>query len=193
MDTHLHQIIEAARHGDKAAAVQLVESTYRRVYTFLRRLTRNEADAADLTQRAFSRVWQALPQFAGRSSVMSWIHSAAYHVYVDWRRSNRHTETRSSDWWAEREAPEASPDERAAQTDSAARVHAAVDRLEPDLRDTVQMHYYEELTLQETADAMGVATSTVKYRLRQALNELERELDEPASSRITASSLSKAV
>ncbi len=176
MDTDLHQIIEAARHGDKAAAVRLVELTYRRVYTFLRRLTRNEADAADLTQRTFSRVWQALPQFAGRSSVTSWIHSAAYHVYVDWRRSNRHTETRSSDWWAEREASEVSPDERAAQTDSAARVHAAVDRLEPDLRDIVQLHYYQELTLQETADAMGVATSTVKYRLRQALIELQKKL-----------------
>jgi DNA-directed RNA polymerase specialized sigma24 family protein len=43
----------------------------------------------------------------------------------------------------------------------------------PELRDTVHLHYYQELSLQETAEAMGVATSTVKYRLRQALSELE--------------------
>jgi DNA-directed RNA polymerase specialized sigma24 family protein len=50
-----------------------------------------------------------------------------------------------------------------------------VEQLESDLRATVHCHYYQELTLQETADALGVATSTVKYRLRQALDELQRK------------------
>jgi len=45
----------------------------------------------------------------------------------------------------------------------------------------VQLHYYQELTLQETADALSVATSTVKYRLRQAVAELQKRLAvEPA-------------
>lgn len=52
--------------------------------------------------------------------------------------------------------------------------NASVDRLETDLRHTVHLHYYQGLTLQETADAQGVATSTVKYRLRQALAELQK-------------------
>jgi len=60
-----------------------------------------------------------------------------------------------------------------------------VDRLDPDLRDTVHLHYYQDLTLQETADAQGVATSTVKYRLRQALAELQKKL---AQERITTKS-----
>ena len=63
-----------------------------------------------------------------------------------------------------------------AHTDMAAAVYGSVDALEPDLRHTVQLHYYQALTLQETADALGVATSTVKYRLRQALAELQRKL-----------------
>ena len=71
---------------------------------------------------------------------------------------------------------EARPDEIVAHTDMAAAVYGSVEELEPDLRHTVQLHYYQNLTLQETADAMGVATSTVKYRLRQALTELERKL-----------------
>ena len=44
------------------------------------------------------------------------------------------------------------------------------------LRETIHLHYYQGLTLQETADAMGVATSTVKYRQRQALSELQQKL-----------------
>jgi RNA polymerase sigma factor (sigma-70 family) len=110
------------------------------------------------------------------------MHSIAYHVYVDWRRADRHTEPRSHEWWAARPAPEARPDEIVALADSAAAVYGSVEEIEPDLRHTVQLHYYQNLTLQETADAMGVATSTVKYRLRQALTELQRKLSSERTS-----------
>ncbi len=176
MEPDANPLVERAHSGDEAAAAELIELFYERIYAFLRRLAANDADAADLTQRTFARVWQALPGFAGRSSVASWIHSIAYHVYVDWRRADRHTEPRSNEWWAARPAPQPMPDEIVSHADLAARVYGTVDELEPDLRHTVQLHYYQDLTLQETADALGVATSTVKYRLRQALAELQRKL-----------------
>ena len=189
MESDANQLVEMARCGDRATAVELIELFYERIYAFLRRLAGNDADAADLTQRTFGRVWQALPTFAGRSSVSSWMHSIAYHLYVDWRRADRHTEPRSNDWWAARPAPEATPAEIVAHTDMAAAVYGSVDELEAELRHTVQLHYYQGLTLQETADAMGVATSTVKYRLRQALAELQRKLtSEPDSLTSTATS-----
>jgi RNA polymerase sigma-70 factor (ECF subfamily) len=177
MDTAVNQLVEAARAGDKTAAVGLIEHFYQRVYAFLRRLASNEADAADLTQRTFSRVWQALPTFAGRSSVASWIHGIAYHLYVDWRRADHPAESRSEDWWSACPAAGAPPDEMAARADLAATLYAWVERLEPDLRESVHLHYYQGLTLQETAGAMGVAVSTVKYRLRLALGHLHKKLD----------------
>src|SRR5882672_4814520 len=176
MEPDPNRTVENIRRGDKAAADELIEPYYERIYAFLRRLAANEADAADLTQRTFGRVWQALPTFAGRSSVSSWIHGIAYHVYVDWRRSNHHTEPRSEEWWAACATTEAGPDELAARGDMQAAVYSSVDALERELRDTVHLHYYQELTLQETADALGVATSTVKYRLRQALAELQKKV-----------------
>src|SRR5438445_2530379 len=162
MEPDVNQLVERFRGGDRTAAVRLIELFYERIYAFLRRLSGNDADAADLTQRTFGRVWQALPTFAGRSSVASWIHSIAYHVYVDWRRADRHTEPRSNEWWAAQAAPGSTPDELAARSDLAAMLYASVDHLQPDLRDTVHLHYYQDLSLQETAEALGVAASTVK-------------------------------
>jgi len=176
MGTDANELVEMARRGDRESAAELIALFYGRVYAFLRRLAASEADAADLTQRTFGRVWQALPTFAGRSSLSSWMHGIAYHVYVDWRRADRPAEPRSNEWWATRPAPDTPPDELVAHADLAAAVYHSVDELEPDLRHTVQLHYYQALTLQETAEAMGVATSTVKYRLRQALAELQRKL-----------------
>jgi len=176
MQTQSQDLIERIRRGEQVAAVDLVDMYYERIYAFLRRLSANEADAADLTQRTFGRVWESLATFSGKSAVGSWIHSIAYHTYVDWFRSNHRTEVRATDWWAERVSAEAGPDEIASRNDSAANLYAAVDRLPPEQRDTIHLHYYQELTLQETADAMGVATSTVKYRLRQALSELQEKV-----------------
>ena|SRR5208337_1926661 len=173
-----------ARGGDEAAAAQLVETHYARIYCFLRRRAGNDADAADLTQRTFGRVWQAQPAFVGRSSVSSWLHGIARHVYLDWRRSDRRTEARSDEWWSIQPTTVAGPDEITARNDLAARIYECVDALEAELCDTIHLHYYQGLKLQETADAMGVATSTVKYRLRQALAELQRNLaaEQPAKS-----------
>lgn len=176
MEPDTNELVESARHGSQAAAVRLIDLFYARIYAFLRRLSGNDADAADLTQQSFKRAWQSLPTFAGRSTVSSWLHSIAYHVYVDWRRSDRHGEPRSNEWWAACPSNDASPAELAANSDLAAALYASVERLEPDLRDTVHLHYYQGLTLQETGEALAVATSTVKYRLRQALSELQKRL-----------------
>jgi RNA polymerase sigma-70 factor (ECF subfamily) len=173
MHTDLNGLVERARSGSQAAAEELIDSFYEKIYAFLRRLVTNEADAADLTQRTFSGAWQSLPAFAGRSSLSSWLHSIAYHAFIDWRRRNSHIEPRSQEWWADQVSAQPGPDEIASRNDLAASLYASVDQLMPELRDTIHLHYYQELTLQETADAMGVATSTVKYRLRQALKDLE--------------------
>src|SRR5580765_915362 len=176
MEPDASQLVRAFRSGNKAAAVQLIELFYGRDYNFLRRLSGNESDAADLTQQTFSRVLQRLGSFAERSSVSSWIHGIAYHLYVDWRRANGRTEARPNEWWETHPSVGPGPDELTAGTDMRAVLFKEVEQLESDLRATVHCHYYQELTLQETADALGVATSTVKYRLRQALDQLQKKL-----------------
>ncbi len=187
MDLDANQLRTIASRDEEAAAIRLIEDFYERIYAFLRRLAGSDADAADLTQAVFMRVRAALPSFAGRSSVSSWLHGIAYHVYVDWRRSHRPGEPRSDEWWATCPAAEPLPDELAARADLAQAVYSSVDDLAPELRDSVHLHYYQGLTLEETAETMDVATSTVKYRLRQALDELQRKLNRtPAMPKVPA-------
>ena len=179
MDLDANQLRTAARENPDAAVVQLIDSYYERIYAFLRRLSGNDADAADLTQRTFSRAQKALPSFAARSSVASWVHAIAHHTFVDWRRANHRIEDRSVEWWAARVSEQPSPDQSAITNDLAAKLYACVDKLDPEIRDSVHLHYYQGLTLQETADALDVATSTIKYRIRQAIGALQRDLSDP--------------
>ncbi len=170
--THL----EAARRGDTEAAGRLVGEFHARIYGFLRRLSGSDADAVELTQRTFCRVWTSLPAFAGRSSVSSWMHGIAYRTYVDWLRAERRGVQVPDAWWLALPDASRGPDLVVADADDAAAAYAAVDRLEPALRETIHLHYYQGLTLDETATSLEIATSTVKYRVRQALAELQRGL-----------------
>ena len=180
MDFDERGMVERVRRGENAAAVEFIDLYYERIYAFLRRLAGTDADAADLTQRVFTRVWQALPNYAGRSSLGSWLHGIAYHIYVDWVRGNHRVESRPDEWWEHRVSPQLSPAEIAVHNDLRAKVYASVDKLAPEVRDTIHLHYYQGLTLEETATAMGISASTVKYRLRQGVGELEQKLNSTA-------------
>lgn len=72
----------AAGRGDRAAAAELMRATQQDVARFLRPLT-GPADVEDLTQETYLRAWRALPGFAGRSSVRTWLVSIARRVAAD--------------------------------------------------------------------------------------------------------------
>ena len=174
MNGQMEQLCERAKGGDVAAASELVTLHYEKIFSFFRRLCGNDEDAADLTQKTFAKVWTALPTYQGRSSFSTWVHGIGRNLYVDWRRQGNRLASQTDEWWETCEAAGPSPFEDAAERDLAGRLHALVTQLDEESREVVQLHYYQGLSLKETAEVVGVAVSTVKYRLRAALDALGR-------------------
>lgn len=164
--------------GDLEAASQLLDRHYERIFGFFRRLCGSDSDAADLTQKTFCKVWNGVGSYGGRSKFSTWIHSIAHHVYVDWRRVHNRLDSQTEEWWLACAEESPSPFDNAADKDTAAHLYHLVEQLEDEARETVHLHYYQGLSLQETAEALGVAASTVKYRLRNALEALRNRLPE---------------
>ena len=134
---------------------------------------------ADLTQKTFRKVWLSLSSFQARSSFSTWIHAIAHHVYVDWRRGKRAPISQTDEWWHSQRDSAPSPFESTAQRDAAAHIYGLVEKLDEEARETVHLHYYQGLTLDQTAEVLCVAVSTVKYRLRRALEFLREHTDQP--------------
>ncbi|MDB6019133.1 MAG: sigX [Pedosphaera sp.] len=162
-----------------AAASELVTRFYQRIFAFLYRLSGNNEDAQDLTQKTFAKVWASLGSFSGRSSCSTWVHGIGYHVYVDWRRKRNELEARSEEWWETCVDEGPGPFQNAVERELAGQLYALVEQLEPGSREAVHLHYYQGLSLQETAEVLGIATSTVKYRLREAVTGLKAKAAEP--------------
>jgi RNA polymerase sigma-70 factor (ECF subfamily) len=179
MSDQAETLCQRAQAGDIAAASELVGLYYQRIFAYFRRLCGNDDDAADLTQKTFFKVWTSLVSYQRRSRFTTWLHGVAHHVYIDWRRTNKPEDWRSDEWWEACPADAASPFEDAAARDLAHRLFALVDRLEERAKESVHLHYYQGLSLHETAEVLGIATSTVKYRLREALDFLRTHAQEP--------------
>jgi RNA polymerase sigma-70 factor (ECF subfamily) len=168
MNSQIKKLLKRAKKADTNAASELLRVYYEDVYSYLRRLCGSQADAEDLTQQTFLKVWSSLDRFKGRSRFSTWLCRIAYNCYVDWRRRNTADALNLPDqWWLECVDDNPGPFSTLADRQLAQRLYEAVDELEEDKKQTVHLHYYQGLSLRETAKVLGVATSTVKYRLRE--------------------------
>ena len=168
MKARIKTLCKRAKKADKNAASDLLKIHYQDIFAYLRRLCGSNQDAEDLTQQTFLKVWSSLGGFKGRSKFSTWLYRIAHNTYIDWRRENTsNNRGRSDQWWAECTDKNPSPLANVAERQLAQCVYEAVDRLDEDKKQVVHLHYYQSLSIRETARALGIATSTVKYRLRE--------------------------
>jgi RNA polymerase sigma-70 factor (ECF subfamily) len=160
------------------AACELLELYYHDIYAYLRRLCGSDHDAEDLTQQTFLKVWSSLDSFAGRSKFSTWLYKIAHNTYIDFRRGTTSNNRDCSDrWWVECTDENPGPFANVAERQFARRLYETVDQLDGDKRHVVHLHYYQGLSIRETAKVLGIATSTVKYRLREVFKILRYKFD----------------
>jgi RNA polymerase sigma-70 factor (ECF subfamily) len=178
MDSRIKQLCRRVKKVDKNAASELLQIFYMDIYTYLMRLCGNQQNAEDLTQQTFLKVWASFDSFAGRSRFSTWLYKVAYNTYVDWQRSNiNKTISYPNQWWLECLDHKPGPFANTAERQLALHLYKAVEKLDEDKKHVVHMHYYQGLSIRETAKVLGIATSTVKYRLRKVMKILRKKIN----------------
>lgn len=77
------ELVTAAQRGDRGALDLLLRRHYDRIHAVCRRITANEADAADAAQEALIAIVRGLPRFDGRSKVSTWMYRVATNATLD--------------------------------------------------------------------------------------------------------------
>ena len=178
MDNQIKSLCRRAKKADKNAASELLKIYYADIYSYLRRLCGSRHDAEDLTQQTFLKAWSSFDCFAGRSKFSTWLYRIAHNTFLDWlRKNNVGTQSRSEQWWQECIDQNPGPFANLAERQMALRLYEAVDKLNEDKKHVVHLHYYQGLSLRETAKVLNIATSTLKYRLREVFKALRANFD----------------
>lgn len=159
---------------DTAGWNRLVREHYPAVLGLARRMLGNDAEASDAAQETFARAFQHIAEFDRSRRFVAWILTIAANHIRDLLRRRRGV---ALDAETEGSIPDLTPpDARLLREENRAALHAAVDRLAPDLRIVVHLAFREELTYAEIASALGVTVNAVRIRLYRALGILRKEL-----------------
>ena len=155
----------------------------RPIYNYLLRMTQNQAEAEDLTQETFIRVYRGLPAFRGEASLSTWIYRIATNTSLDHfrRRATRQAkatlsleETKPDENWADETLP--LPEQLVARSEMSACVQAFIRRLAPDYRAVLVLKDLQGLKNREIAEVLGCSLATVKIRLHRARTKLREAL-----------------
>jgi len=176
--------IEAVKNGDAGSYEYLVSKYMKRVVSIAWGIVRNAADAEDLAQEGFLRVYQRLKTYDPERKFSSWFFQVLRNITIDYLRVNR-LPTSSLDELEEEghraaaiDRESASPEQAAEQSELAVVMSAALAKIRPEYREVVVLRYQEGLTQPEIAEILGMPSGTVKTYLHRARKELAEILSE---------------
>ena len=183
-------LVADLKAGSEEAFAILIAQYHQPLYSLIARSLNDPADAADITQEVFIKVFRSIRGFHGESSLRTWLYRIALHEASNQRR-----------WWSRHKKQEItidssveneddgsafslsatladhgdSPYDCAAQAEVRARVEAALRQLPEVFRTVVVLREIEGFAYEEIAEILNVNLGTVKSRLtrgRSALRQL---------------------
>jgi RNA polymerase sigma factor (sigma-70 family) len=156
---------------------ELVERHSARVYRLAYRLTGNRADAEDLTQEVFVRVFRSLDTYTP-GTLEGWLHRITTNLFLD--QARRKARIRFDALGDEHEhrvpGPVLSPDHQVLDGSFDADVESALAALSPEFRAAVVLCDIEGLSYDEIADVLGVKMGTVRSRIHRGRALLRKAL-----------------
>jgi RNA polymerase sigma-70 factor (ECF subfamily) len=178
-------LVSLAKSGDLSAFDELVNRYERRIFRLTMNITQNREDAEDATQDAFLKSFQHLPDFQGDSRFYTWLVRIAANEALMRLRKRRPNQVsldepvQGEDDLMPREVEDwgPSPEQRYAQSELHEILDQVIDQLDPDFRTVFVLRDIEELSTEETAQAMGISVPAVKSRLLRARLKLRQKLD----------------
>jgi RNA polymerase sigma-70 factor (ECF subfamily) len=166
--------------GDREALAPLMERHSRRVYRVALAYLRRPDAALDVVQETFVKVFRNAERWDPQSEVAPWLARIAVNQSIDhYRRGRRRLQLEApllETGAHEPEAQEISAERLALGHETGERITAALRSLPEKQRAVFMMRHYQELSLEEIADGLGLRLGTVKSTLHRALLQLRSRL-----------------
>ena len=164
-------LIRQIAAGDKSAMRTLFERHHVKVFRFVLRIVRDAALAEDAVSETFIDAWQHAGRYEGRASVSSWLIGIARHRALDAAR-RRPTESLECDAAQNAVDPARDPEAEFGHKDTGAVVRAALAALSREHAEIIDLVYYQEKSIREIAEILGIPENTVKTRMFYARRRL---------------------
>jgi RNA polymerase sigma-70 factor, ECF subfamily len=163
-------LIRRMQAGDDDAVRDLYAQYGQRLYAYALRLTNDPATAEDVTQNTLVTAWRTARSFRGEGRLIAWMLGIVHHTAMKSLRGNTNYLNDMAEETIRADQP--SPEEQAQVKDERRWVRQGIQNLSPEHRAVLELVFYQELSLNETAQVLNVPVGTVKSRLSYARTHL---------------------
>ncbi len=180
-----YALVQRAKSGDPSAYSELVRKYEGKVFRLAKNITQNDEDAEDVLQDAFLKAYEHLDEFQEQSKFYTWLVRIAVNealMRLRKRKTSRtvpldepvetgeETVTREIAVWDD------DPEKRYGTAELRRILDESIQSLKPAFRTVFQLRDIEELSTEETAEALGLSIPAVKSRLLRARLQLREKL-----------------
>jgi RNA polymerase sigma-70 factor (ECF subfamily) len=178
-------LVAQAREGDTRAFGELVRRYEGKIFRLAQHVTQNREDAEDVLQETFMKAYEHLDQFQGNSKFYTWIVRIAVNQALMKLRRRKTDKSVSLDETIDtgedtivREiaAWDEDPEQKFSREELGDILDTAIQSLEPPYRSVFVLRDIEELSTEETAEALDLSVPAVKSRLLRARLQLREKL-----------------
>jgi RNA polymerase sigma-70 factor (ECF subfamily) len=178
-------LLALARQGDVRAFSELVKKYERKIYRMARNILQNDEDAEDVLQETFLKAFEHLDSFQGQSKFYTWVTRIAVNESLMKLRKRKTDRTVSIDESIETDEEsivreiavwDGDPESKYSQAELKDILDKAIAGLKPIFRTVFVLRDVEELSTEETAEALGLSVAAVKSRLLRARLQLREKL-----------------
>lgn len=178
-------LVAQSREGDTRAFGELVRRYESKIFRLAQHITQNREDAEDVLQETFMKAYEHLDQFQGNSKFYTWIVRIAVNQALMKLRRRKNDKSVSLDETIDtgedtivREiaAWEENPEQRFSREELGEVLDTAIQSLEPLYRSVFVLRDIEDLSTEETAEALNLSVPAVKSRLLRARLQLREKL-----------------
>jgi RNA polymerase sigma-70 factor (ECF subfamily) len=164
-------LIKQIADGNKLAMRALFARHQVRVYRFALRIVRDTALADDVVSEVFIDAWQHAGRYEGRSTVSTWLLGITRHKALT-AANRRPTESIDSETAMNVVDPANTPEAELGQKDTGAVIRRCLASLSPEHAEIIDLVYYQEKSIKEIVEILGIPDNTVKTRMFYARKRL---------------------
>lgn len=180
------------KNGDEKAMDVFVRQYYAQILQYCSYHCADREWAQDLTQETFERFFRKLADYRHHGKSLNYLYTIARNLCIDWGRKNRELVMESiaevederkellQKKWIDQYGQYNGTNE-SDRLDERLVMEAALAKLPAELREVVILHYFQELSMRETADILQIGLPLVKYRIKKAKELLREFLGEEES------------
>ncbi len=178
-------LLAQSREGDTRAFAELVRRYEGKIFRLAQHITQNREDAEDVLQETFMKAYEHLDQFKGDSKFYTWIVRIAVNQALMKLRRRKTDKSVSLDEQIDtgedtivREiaAWDEDPEQQFSREELGSILDRAIQSLDPPYRSVFVLRDIDELSTEETAEALGLSVPAVKSRLLRARLQLREKL-----------------